>query len=109
MGRASVTVGAPDSSSGFVDGSVIGTHRFRKESGRSSSFGIDRIGKALSQHEAIAVASQQQQETQEEEVALGQLWFELPLDEQTQFGNCFSRMLLKCLDDTTQQEQEVPK
>jgi hypothetical protein len=24
-----------------------------------------------------------------------------------QFGSCFSRMLLKCLSDTDQQEQEV--
>lgn len=108
MGRASVTLGAPDSSAGVMDGFIIGTHRFRKGSERTSCFGVDRIGKAVSEHEATAVVSQQQQETQEE-VTLSRLWFELPLDERTKFGNCFSRMLLKCLNDTTQQEQEVLK
>ena len=106
MGRASVTLGAPDSSAGIMDGFVIGTHQIGKDSGRSASAGADRIGKTLSQRESVA--SNEPEET-EEEVARGQLWFDLPLDERTQFGNCFSRMLLKCLGDIEQEEQEVRK
>ena len=106
MDRTSVALGAPDSSSGFMDGSVIGTHRLRKEPDRSSFFGVDRIGRALSQHERTAVTSQQH-ETPEEEIILARLWFKLPLDERTQFGNCFSRMLVKCLNEAKQDEQEV--
>ena len=107
MDRASVTLGTPDSSAGIMDGSVIGIHRLEKESGGSASAVSDRIDKTLSQYEA-AVASGQQDEAQEKEVILGQLWFDLPHDERSQFGNCFSRMLLKCLNDT-EQEQEVLK
>ena len=105
MDCASVTLGTPDSSAGIMDGSVIGTHRFGKESGRSSPFGPDRAGQTLSQHHASAF--QQYSQKAEEEVAIGQLWFELPLDERIQFGSCFSRMLLKCLSDTEHEEQEV--
>ena len=105
MGRASVTLGAPDSSAGIMDGFSIGTRQIGEESGRSPSAGVDRTGKTLSQHEA-AVASSAQNEAKEE-VIPGQLWFDLPLDERTRFGNCFSRMLLKCLGDMEKEEQEV--
>ena len=88
-----------------MDGSVIGTHRFGKESDRSSPFGTDRAGQILSQHHASAL--QQHSQKEEEEVATGRLWFELPLDERKQFGSCFSRMLLKCLNDTELEELEV--
>jgi len=108
MGRASVALGAPDSSSGIMDGFVIGTHQIGKDSGRSPSVGADRIGKTLSSHEATAIASDEREET-EEEVIRGQLWFDLPPDERTQFGSCFSRMLLKCLGDVAHEEQEVRK
>ena len=106
MGRASVTLGAPDSSSGIMDGFVVGTHQVGEGSGRSASAGTARIGKPLSQHEAVACGEQKEGQ---EEVTPGQLWFDLPLDERTRFGNCFSRMLLKCLDDIEQEEQEVQR
>ena len=108
MGRASVTLGTSDSNSSIMDGFVIGTHLIRKESGRSSPFGVDRVGQTLSQHEASATTLQQQHAPEaKEEIAIRQLWFELSLDERTQFGSCFSRMLLKCLSGTEQEEQEV--
>lgn len=108
MGRASVALGTPDSSSGIMDGSVIGTHLFNGESGRGSSLGVDRVGQTLSQPEAFEPTPQQQHAQQtEKEVARRQLWFQLSVDERTQFGSCFSRMLLKCLNDAEQQEQEV--
>jgi hypothetical protein len=108
MDRASVTFGAPHSSARIMDGFVIGTPQIGNDSGRSASAGVDRIGKPLSQHSAVAVACNAPEVT-EEEVIRGQLWFDLPLDERTQFGNCFSRMLLKCLGDMEQEEQEVRK
>ncbi len=107
MDCASVTLGMPDGSAGIMDGSVIGTHRFGMESGRSSSFGVDRAGQTLLQHQASAFQQQQHSQEAEEQVALGQLWYELPVDERAQFGSCFSRMLLKCLSDTEHEEQEV--
>ena len=103
----SVALGSSDSSAGVMDGSVIGTHRFGKESGRNSPFGADRVGQTLSQHQASAFGQQQLAQEAEKEVALGQLWFELPDDERAQFGSCFSRMLLNCLSDTDHHEQEV--
>lgn len=106
MGRASVTLGTPDSSAGIMDGFAIGTYPVGEESGRSTSAGADRIGKALSQHETVKSGGQNEEK---EEVIPGQLWFDLPLDERTRFGNCFSRMLLKCLDGIEQEEQEVHK
>jgi hypothetical protein len=106
MGRASVALGAPDSSAGIMDGSVIGTHLFDKDSSRSPSFGIDRVGQALSPATS-QTASQQDAREAEKEVTRHRLWFQLPLDERAQFGSCFSRMLLKCLSDSKPQEQEV--
>lgn len=106
MGRASVTLGAPDSSAGIMDRFIIGTHQIGEQSGPSPSAGADGIGKTLSQHEAVA---SDKPEEPEDEVIRGQLWFDLPPDERTQFGNCFSRMLLKCLSDIEQEEQEVRK
>ena len=105
MGRTSVALGAPDGRSGIMDGSVIGTHLFNGESGRDSSLGVDQVGKVLLQPEAYDPAPQRQQA--EKEVVSRQLWHQLSVDERTQFGSCFSRMLLKCLSDTEQQEQEV--
>ena len=108
MGRTSVALGAPDGGSGIMDGFVIGTARFNKQSDRSPSFGVDRVGQTLSQPEASEPTSQQQHVHEaEEEVAPGELWFQLSLDERSQFGSCFSRMLLKCLNDADQSEQEV--
>jgi hypothetical protein len=108
MGRASVALGAPDSSSGIMDGSVIGIRLFDTESGRSSPFGVDRIGQSLWQPEASESALRQQHAHQaEKEVVCQQLWFQLSLDERTQFGSCFSRMILKCLSETDQEDQEV--
>ena len=107
MGCASVTIGAPDSGAGIMDGFVIGTLQIGKESGRNSPFCADRVGQTLSQHQASAFGQQQIAQEVEREVALGQLWFELPDDQRAQFGSCFSRMLLKCLSDTEHTEQEV--
>ncbi len=108
MGRTSIALGAPDSGSGIMDGSVTATHFFNKETGRSSPFGVDRVGQTLSQPEGPQPTSQQQHAHQaKEEIAQDQLWFQLSVDERTQFGNCFSRMLLKCLDGTKRQEQEI--
>lgn len=107
MGRASVALGAPDSSSGIMDGSVIGTHLIGKESIRSSSFGIDRVGQALPQPEASQATSQQDAREAEKEVARHHLWFQLSFDERAQFGSCFSRMVLKCLSNVESPEQEV--
>lgn len=109
MGRTSVAFGVPDSSAGIMDGFVSRTHQIRKDSGRISSFGADRVGQTLSQHQAFAFGEQQLSQEAEEQVALGQLWYELPLDERAQFGSCFSRMLLKCLGHIEREEQEVHK
>jgi hypothetical protein len=103
----SVAFGSPDSGAGIMDGSVIGTLQIGKESDRNSPFGADRVGQTLSQHQASAFGQQQLAQEAEKEVALGQLWFELPDDERAQFGSCFTRMLLKCLSDTEHNEQEV--
>lgn len=108
MGRASVALGAPDGSSGIMDGSVISTHVFGGRSGRSSPFGVDRVGQTLSQAEASKSTFQRQQTYEaEREVASGELWFQLSLDERSQFGCCFSRMLLKCLNDVDHEEQDA--
>ena len=108
MGRASIALGAPDSGSGIMDGSVISAHLFNEQSGRSSPFGVDRVGQALSQAEASEPTSQRQQTYEAaKEVAPGELWFQLSLDERSQFGCCFSRMLLKCLNDVDHEEQEA--
>lgn len=106
MDRASVTIGTPDSCAGIMDGFAIGTHQVGEEPGRSKSACAARIGEPLSQREAVA---SREQKEDKDEVTPGQLWFDLPLDERTRFGNCFSRMLLKCLDDNEQEEQEVHK
>lgn len=108
MGRASVALGAPDGSSGIMDGSVITTHAFNERSSRSSPFGVDRVGGTHSQAEASKPTPQLQQTYEaEKEVAPGELWFQLSLDERSQFGCCFSRMLLKCLNDVDHEEQEA--
>jgi len=104
MGRASVALGAPDGSSGIVDGPVISTHQFSSESDRSSSFGIDRVGQALLRPEASEPTPQQQTYESERGVASDELWFQLSVDERSQFGCCFSRMLLKCLNDVDHEE-----
>ena len=53
MDRASVTLGAPDSSAGIMDGSVIWNSSISERSqAESTSVDVDRIGKTLSQHEA---------------------------------------------------------
>ena len=108
MGRASVALGAPDGSSGIMDGSAITTHGFNERSGRSAPFGVDRVGQTLSQVEASKPTPQRQQTCEaEREVAPGELWFRLSLDERSQFGCCFSHMLLKCLYDIDHEEQEA--
>jgi len=104
MGRASVALGAPDSRAGIMDGFVIGTPLFDKESSRGSSFGIDRVGQALPQPETFQTTPQQDACEAEKEVMRRHLWFQLSLDERAQFGSCFSRMLLKCLSDGGQQQ-----
>ena len=106
MGSTSIAVGAPDSRAGIMDGLVIGTHSIEEESRRSPSADADRIGKILSQSDSATVELNERQEAKEE-VIRSQLWFALPLDERTQFGTCFSRMLLKCLRGMEQEEQEV--
>ena len=86
MGRASVALGAPDSSSGIMDGSAIGIPFFESESGRSSPFGVERIGQSLSRPEAAGWTLRQQHAHQaEKDVVCQQLWFQLSLDERTQF------------------------
>lgn len=108
MGRASIALGAPDSGSGIMDGSATGTLVFNTGPRRDASFGVGRAGQTLSQFEASEPARQQQHAHEaEEEVARHELWFQLSLDERMQFGSCFSRMLLKCLSHTEQEEQEV--
>ena len=107
MGRAATALGAPESNSGILDGSVTGTHLVNTESGRSPSFGVDRVSQTLSQPEASEPTSQQHSHEAEQEVAQRQLWFQLSLEERARFGSCFSRMLLKCLSDAEQAEQEV--
>ena len=87
MGRASIALGAPDSRSGIMDGSVSGTYCFDKESSRSSSFDIDRVGQALSEPEAFSTT--QRKCEAEEEVTRHHLWFQLSADQKTQFGSCF--------------------
>jgi len=106
MGRTSIALGAPDSDSGIMDGFVTATHFFNKQSSRSSPLGVDRVGQTLPQLEE-PTSQQQHAHQADKEVARGQLWFQLSVDERTQFGNCFSRMLLKCLNGTKQEEQEI--
>lgn len=109
MDCASVTLGWPVSSTGIMDGLVTGAHPIGNESDRNSPIGADRAVQTLSQHQAFVFGEQQLSQEAEEEVTLDQLWFELPIDEQVQFGSCFSRMLLKCLSDTEQDEQGVQR
>ena len=75
MGRAATALGAPESNSGILDGSVTGTHLVNTESGRSPSFGVDRVSQTLSQPEASEPTSQQHSHEAEQEVAQRQLWF----------------------------------
>ena len=108
MGRASVALGASDGSSGIMDGSVITAHVVNERSGRGAPFGVDRVGQSLSRAEASKPSPQWYQTYEaEREVAPGELWFRLSLDERSQFGCCFSRMLLKCLNDVDHEEQEA--
>lgn len=108
MGRASVALGASDGSSGIMDGSIIRTHLFNRGADRSTSVDVDRVGQTLSRPKASESTPQRQHAPEaEEEVAREQLWFQLSLEERMQFGCFFSRMLLKCLSQTEQQEQEV--
>ena len=108
MDRASVTFGTPDSRAGSMDGFALGTHEVGEGSGQSPSPDADQIGKALSRREAV-LAPQGEQKEDQERVTPGQLWFDLPLDQRTRFGDCFSRMLLKCLDGIEKAEQEVQR
>lgn len=108
MGRASIALGAPDGGSGIMDGSGIETHLVDRSFSRSAPFGVARTGQTVSQPKATESAFRRQDAPEaEEEVVRSQLWFQLSLDERTQFGNCFSRMLLKCLSRAGQEQQEV--
>ena len=108
MGRASIALGTPDGSPGIMDGSVITTHVFNGRSGRSAPFGVDRVSQTLPRTETSKATPQRQQTYEaEREVAPGELWFRLSLDERSQFGCCFSRMLLKCIHDVDYEEQEA--
>jgi len=82
MGRASVALGAPDGSSGIMDGSVITTRVFRERPSRDAPLGVDRVGQTLSQPEASKPTLQRQQTYKaEREVMPGELRFQLSLDE----------------------------
>lgn len=101
MGRASVAHGVPDVSSGFVDGFVPGSVAISATRSGGDSGHLDGAGAALPR----TTWSAANDDAACKEVDKSQLWFELSLEQRAQFGNCFCRMLLKCLSDCVSQQE----
>lgn len=105
MGRASVTLGEPDFGSGIMDRSAT-RGSWGNTGYRDSSCGVDPAGQVLSRPaESEPTHSQQGSHESHDEVACHVLWFQLSHEQQMQFGSCFSRILLKCLSGTEQEEE----
>jgi len=108
MGRASVALGAPDSSSGIMDGSASEIYLCVEEPNGDSTFGASRVGSLLPTPARFTQANSQESQPVQEEVATPQLWCQLPREQQLRFACCFSQMLLKCFNGTqTEEETEV--
>lgn len=108
MGGASVALGAPDRSSGIMDGSTSELYLCPEEPNGDPTFGPNRVGSVLPTSAPIAQACAQEAQPTQEEVTTGQLWCQLPREQQVRFACCFSQMLLKCFHGTqAEKETEV--
>ena len=108
MGRASVALGAPDSSSGIMDGSTSEFYLCLEEPNGDASFGAARVGSVLPTSAPSTQTSAQEVQPRQEEVTSRQLWCQLPREQQARFACCFSQMLLKCFNGTqVERETEV--
>ncbi len=108
MGRTSVALGAPDSSSSIMDGFAPEFHFCLEEPNGDPAFGAARVGSTVPTSASSAQTHAQEIEPAQEEVTIQQLWFQLPREQQVRFASCFSQMLLKCFTGTqTEKETEV--
>ena len=100
MGRASIALGAPDSSSGIMDGFTSDIYLCVKEPNGDSTFGPSRVGSALPTSARSNQTDTQESQPTQEQVTNQQLWCQLPREQQLRFACCFSQMLLKCFNVT---------
>ena len=104
MGRAPVTIGAPDGGPRVVDRSAQRSLHSSAGASRDSAFCPPRAGPVLPGSPA---APQLKGSIAEAEVDLQQIWFQLPVPDRQRFGHCFSAMVLKALGLPSCSNQEA--
>ena len=103
MDSASIAIRHANGCTGFLDRSAA--RKFSCDNERAATFcdGFDRTGQAVSRVSPTLESSSRQEEPQlaQEEVVLRQLWFRLSGEDRARFGGCFSRMVLRVLQQQT--------
>jgi hypothetical protein len=106
MGRASVAIRGADCCPGVLDGSVTRQSLCDQKPTTGFCVGLGRVGQALSRIPRAFTSSYSDEPRQgpQDEVVLQQLWFRLSAEDRARFGGCFSRMVLKALEQQTNHE-----
>lgn len=108
MDGVAVPLGTADGRARIMDRFTNGTLPAEGGVRATSPLGAARICPLLSQSATCAEtgAPSGSLDTDQEEVVLGQLWFQLALPERQRFGSCFSRIVLKALSGHSEQQGE---